>query len=96
MVTIWSKKAMAELKKAYLYILLDSMQNAEIVRDEIIDVTMELPKHPEKYPLDKFKKNNDGTWRAFEKHHYRVSYRITPDAIRIVRLRHTSRSPLNF
>jgi plasmid stabilization system protein ParE len=96
MVTIWSKTAMSELRKAYHYIQLDSIQNAEIVRDEIIDITIALPRHPEKYPLDKFKKNNDGTWRAFEKYHYRVSCRVTPQAIRIVRLRHTSRSPLTF
>jgi len=95
-VTVWSKRARAELQKAYLYILLDSLQNAEMVRDEIIDLTIDLPNHPEKHPLDKFKKDNDGTWRAFEKHHYRISYRITPMEIRIVRLRHTSKSPLNF
>jgi plasmid stabilization system protein ParE len=96
MVTVWSKKAMAELRKAYLYILLDSLQNAEMVRDDIINLTIDLPKHPEKHPLDKFKKDNDGMWRAFEKHHYRISYRITPKEIRIVRLRHTSKSPLKF
>jgi plasmid stabilization system protein ParE len=75
---------------------MESLQNAEKLRDEIIDLTIELPKHPEKHPLDKFKKDNDGTWRAFEKHHYRISYRITSKEIRIVRLRHTSKSPLNF
>ncbi|MDB4918755.1 type II toxin-antitoxin system RelE/ParE family toxin [Mucilaginibacter sp.] len=96
MVVVWSKSAKAELKKAYLYILLDSLQNAELVRDDIINLTIDLRKYPEKYPLDIFKKNNDGTWRSFEKHHYRISYRITPNEIRIVRLRHTSRSPLNF
>ncbi|HEY4326702.1 MAG TPA: type II toxin-antitoxin system RelE/ParE family toxin [Mucilaginibacter sp.] len=96
MVTVWSNTAKAELHKAYLYILLDSLQNAEMVRDEIIDATINLPKHPEKYPLDKFKKDNDGTWRAFEKHHYRISYGIMPNQIRVVRMRHTSRSPLNF
>lgn len=96
MVTIWSKRARTELQKAYLYILMESLQNAEKLRDEIIDLTIELPKHPEKHPLDKFKKDNDGTWRAFEKHHYRISYRITSKEIRIVRLRHTSKSPLNF
>lgn len=96
MVTIWSKKAKNELQKAFLYILLDSLQNAELVRDDIIDITIDLAKHPEKYPPDKFKKDNDGTWRAFEKHHYRVSYRIAPDEIRIVRLRHTSKSPLSY
>jgi plasmid stabilization system protein ParE len=79
-----------------LYILLDSTQNAELVRDEIIDATIGLPTHPEKYPLDKFKKDNDGTWRAFEKYHYRVSYKITPNEIRVVRVRHTSKSPQEF
>ncbi|MHB1178098.1 MAG: type II toxin-antitoxin system RelE/ParE family toxin [Daejeonella sp.] len=62
----------------------------------IIDLTIGLSEHPEKHPLDKFKKNNDGTWRAFEKYHYRISYRITPKEIRVVRLRHTSKSPLNY
>jgi plasmid stabilization system protein ParE len=96
MVTVWSKKARTELQKAFLYIQLDSIQNAEMVRDDIIDMTINLGSHPTKYPADKFKKDNDGTWRAFEKHHYRVSYRIMPNEIRIVRLRHTSRSPHNF
>ena len=96
MVTVWSKRAKAELQKAYLYILLDSLQNAEMVRDDIIDLTIDIANYPEKYPLDKFKKDNDGTWRAFEKHHYRISYKITSSEIRIVRLRHTSKSPLNF
>ena len=96
MVTVWSKVAKAELHKAYLYILLDSLQNAEMVREDIIDATINLSSYPEKHPLDKFKKDNDGTWRAFEKHHYRISYRVMPNEIRIVRMRHTSRSPLNF
>jgi plasmid stabilization system protein ParE len=96
MVTVWGNRAKAELHKAYLYILFDSLQNAEMVRDDIIDATINLPKHPEKYPLDKFKTGNDGTWRAFELHHYRISYRIMPNQIQIVRLCHTSRSPLNF
>ena len=65
MVVVWSNSAKAELKKAYEYIALDSLQNAKTVRDTLIDLTIELPNHPEKYPLDKFKKDNDGTWRSF-------------------------------
>jgi plasmid stabilization system protein ParE len=95
-VTVWSEKAMAQLRKAYLYILLDSLQNAEMVRDDIINATLALPRNPEKYPLDKYKTDNDGTWRAFEKHHYRISYNVTPKEIWIVRMRHTSQSPLEF
>jgi len=75
---------------------LDSLQNAQMVKNALIDLTIDLPQNPEKYPLDKFKTNNDGTWRAFEKYHYRISYRILENQIRIVRVRHTSKSPLTY
>lgn len=61
MVVVWSNSAKAELKKAYEYIALDSLQNAKMVRDTLIGLTIQLPNHPEKYPSDKFKKDNDGT-----------------------------------
>jgi len=96
MVAVWSKQAQAELAKAYEYIYEDSPKNAAKVRDEIIDTTIELPKHPEFYPPDKYKKNNDGTWRALELHRYRISYRVMKNEIRILRLRHTSRSPQTY
>ncbi len=87
---------MAQLRKAYDHIALDSLQNARSVPDTLINMTLALADHPEKHPPDQFKIDNDGTWRAFEKHHYRVFYRIVNDQIRIVRLRYTSRSPLTF
>lgn len=68
MVVVWSKSAKAELRKAYDYIALDSLKNAQIVRDTLIYLSIELFKHPEKHPLDKFKKDNDLSWRAFEKY----------------------------
>ncbi|WP_153797748.1 type II toxin-antitoxin system RelE/ParE family toxin [Foetidibacter luteolus] len=96
MVVTWSKKAQFELRKAYDYIFQDSPKNALKVTTEIVNTTLELPKHPEKFPPDKYKKSNDGSWRAFEQYHYRISYRIVKDQIRIVRMRHTSRSPLKY
>ena len=54
MVVVWSDSAKTELKKVYEYIALDSLQNAKMVRDTLIDLTIELPKHPEKHPADKF------------------------------------------
>ena len=96
MVIVWNLKAKQELKKAYQFISKESYQNATKVRQEIIDAVLNLPYHPEKHPSDKYKKNNDGSWRAFEINHYRVSYRVKKDQIRIIRLRHTSRSPLHY
>lgn len=96
MVVVWSDSAKAELRKAFEYIALDSLQNAQMVRDTLINETIELAQNPEKHSIDKFKKDNNGSWRAFEKHHFRISYRILKDQIRIVRMRHTSRSPLAY
>jgi addiction module RelE/StbE family toxin len=96
MVTVWTPQAIAELKKAYKYISQDSPQNAKKVLDEIIALADRLPEQPEMFPPDKYKKNNDGTWRVFEKFHYRISYRITVKDIRIIRMRHTSRTPLSY
>lgn len=93
MVIVWENNAKAELKNAYQYILKDSYQNATKVREDIINAVLSLIKYPERYPLDKYNKDNDGSWRAFELHRYRISYRLTEKQIRIVRLRHTSRSP---
>jgi addiction module RelE/StbE family toxin len=96
MVTVWTPQAKAELRKAYDYISKDSPQNARKVVDELTRIADQLPAQPEMFPADKFKKNNDGTWRAFEKYHYRISYRITAAEIRIVRMRHTSRTPVQY
>ena len=74
---IWDKPAYISLQKAYKRISEDSPLNAEKVRSEILKAAGGLPKHPEKYPLDRFKKDNPGNYRAFEKYSYRVAYKYT-------------------
>ena len=96
MVTVWAPQAIVELRKAYDYISKDSPQNARKVVYELTRIADQLPVQPEMFPADKFKKNNDGSWRAFEKFHYRISYLITSREIRIVRMRHTGRTPLQY
>jgi plasmid stabilization system protein ParE len=96
MVVVWSRSAQSQLKLAYNYIKEESHQNAKKVTDEIIDITISLMTRSEIYPLDKYKSGNDGTYRAFELHRYRITYRVLQDFILIVRMRHTSRSPLSF
>jgi plasmid stabilization system protein ParE len=93
---IWSKAAGVQLKKAFHFISNESPQNAEKIISKIIDISMGLSKNPERYPADKFKKNNTGNYRAFEIYHYRISYRVLNDSIYIVRMRHTSMSPLVY
>ncbi len=71
----WSRLAKKQLQDAYEYIKQDSLQNAEKVRDEIIDSTIALERKSGIYPPDKYRFNNDGSYRAFELHRFRISYR---------------------
>ncbi len=89
----WDKQAARQLDEAVDYITKDSIQNAEKVELDILTTIGKIPKHPERYSKDKFKLKNDGSFRAFELHHYRVSYRYINNEIRILRIRHTSRCP---
>lgn len=93
---VWSKLAGKQLKNAYDNIKEDSLQSAEKVRLEILQKAREIGKDPERYPLDKYRKNNDGSVRAFEKHRYRIAYQITRKEIRIIRMRSTYRLPLKY
>jgi plasmid stabilization system protein ParE len=92
----WNKRALNQLIKAIEYIEEDSEQNAAKVKNEIFDEINILTAHSEKFPPDKYKLNNDGSFRAFELYHYRVSYRFKRNEIRIIRIRHTKRNPKHY
>lgn len=93
---VWSSNAKQQLKEACTYIAKDSVQNAKKVKSDIVKLTRKLPAHPERYNPDKYKINNDGSFRAFEKHRYRVVYQLSEKEIRILHLRHTSMLPINY
>jgi len=93
---IWSETAARQLEDAYSFITKRSVANAEKVVRSIIAATAKLPKHPTMHPADKYKNNNDGTFRAFTVLNYRVSYQITDREIVIVRLRYSGRKPLEY
>ncbi len=59
---VWiNERAYVSLQKAYDYIKEDSLINAEKVRDGILKVADSLSNHPQKYPVDKYKKNSPKT-----------------------------------
>ncbi|EZH71283.1 hypothetical protein ATO12_11005 [Aquimarina atlantica] len=93
---IWRKGALDHLNKNYNHIKKDSLQSANKVRDTIFDMAEALKDQPTIYPLDKYRKNNKGDIRAFEKFSLRVAYQVTKTEIRIIRVRHTSRDPLDY
>jgi plasmid stabilization system protein ParE len=92
----WNKNAIDQLIKAIEYIEDDSVVNAEKVKNEILASIAELTSYPKKFPPDKYKQNNDNSFKAFELYHYRISYRFWKNEIRIVRIRHTKRNPKHY
>jgi plasmid stabilization system protein ParE len=70
----WDRQALRQFNKAILYIAEESVQNAENVRADIVEKIEALVPKPERYPLDKYKVENDGNYRAFELHRLRVAY----------------------
>lgn len=59
---------MLQLGSAIEYIAGFSITNAEKVRADVLEKVERLLKYPEANPLDKYKTNNDGGYRAFEVH----------------------------
>jgi plasmid stabilization system protein ParE len=84
------------MRQVFKYISKDSPKNASKVIQEIADAVHKAVPNPEIYGPDKNKSENDGSYRAFEKHHYRVAYRFSKNIIRVLRVRHTSMEPLEY
>lgn len=92
----WKQQAVNQLAAAIKYIEKDSPLNAGKFEKEILKKINNLLLQPERYQPDRFKKNNDGSYRAFEIFSYRISYRYISNQIRIFPIRHTKMSPLNY
>lgn len=84
---ISTKRSIKKLKKK-------SPKAALKVKNDILKTAGNLSKNPEIHSPDRFKKENDGSFRAFEKYRYRVSYQVKDTQVLILRVRHTKREPL--
>lgn len=92
---IWSPKALVQLESIHsdFFDRSKSLQIADKLINDIFDSSNILSSQPEMYPLDKYKTNNNGNYRAYEIYGYRISFRVTKLAVRIIRARHASRDP---
>lgn len=93
---VWTKSAETGLKDVYDYIFKQSPQNASKVINDILLAVEKTSTRASTYLADKWKKNNDGSYRAFEKHHIRISFKIENNIVIILRVRHTSRKPVAY
>lgn len=90
----WHKPATKQFDELLEYLYYESEQAASLVGNAILDEIEKLAAHPTAQPVDRFKKNNDGNFRACIVYSYRISYYIDGNIIYILRIRHTSREPL--
>lgn len=92
----WDKEAATYFVRSIGYIRKESPQNADKVKQDILQKISELSQTPEIHPADKYKQNNNGSYRCFELHHYRVSYLVKQQEIIIARVRHTSQESQQY
>lgn len=92
---IWSKTAQNQLEKIYFYLFKETKSKSipNKVIDAIYNSITILNTNWEIYELDEMKISNNGNYRAYEIYSYRITYKITPKEIHILRIRHTSRDP---
>lgn len=93
---IWPQKVRTQLRELYKYIKRDSPMNAEKVRKDILASTRELSKDFKLHQPDKYKEDNDGSYRAYEIHRCRIAYHVGEGDITIVRVRHVSMEPTRY
>ncbi len=93
---VWSYQAKTELRLAWEFISLTSPEYARQVVYDITGATNKLLENPTRFPPDRFRKDNQGDFRAFEIHQYRIAYQITKAQIKILRLRHVRQKPLEY
>lgn len=92
----WNGVALRQLRNIYEYIFENSPQNARKVITEIVEATEKLSSNPDRFGLDKYKRNNDGSYRYFEIYRYRIVFRIINKQVQILRVRSTDQEPLAY
>jgi plasmid stabilization system protein ParE len=95
-VIVWNRRPSKFLRQALKRISEDSTLQSERVEEKILTSILGLILNPERYPPDKFKKNNPGNFRAFEIVSFRIAYKFTTSKIVILRIRHVKQEPKEY
>jgi plasmid stabilization system protein ParE len=93
---VWSFDALDQLEKALTWISQNSPSHAEILEVGILEKVSQASLNPERFPPDKYKLDNLGNFRCFTVHKYRVSFKVSRNEIRILRIRHVKQKPESF
>jgi plasmid stabilization system protein ParE len=89
----WAKSAIFQFRKSIDYIRLDSPQNAEKVKNSILQKIAAHQSTIIRHRVDKYRRNKDGNFLYFEILKHRISFYSKEDEVIIVRVRHTKMNP---
>ena len=92
----WDDEALDYLERALKWIGDESVIQAENVEKGIFEKVKVIVTNPERYPPDKFKKNNQGKYRACETHSYRIAYTYSKKEVYVLRVRHVRQEPKEY
>jgi plasmid stabilization system protein ParE len=92
----WGKRAARDFNAAIKYIRKDSEQNADKVKEIILNKINGLADDRVVHRKDPHKKNNNGKYLYFEILRYRIVYHATPGEVIVIRIRHTRREPKKY
>lgn len=92
----WGKRAAREFNAAIKYIRKASQQNADNVKEIMLNKINGLADNKVVHRKDPYKKNNDDKFLYFEILRYRIVYYAAPNEVIVVRIRHTKREPKKY
>ncbi|MEI7979848.1 MAG: type II toxin-antitoxin system RelE/ParE family toxin [Bacteroidota bacterium] len=95
-IILWDDEAKLYFRQAIQYIKQESPQGADIVKKAIMENIAVLKVNAGIYEIDRFKIDNDGSYRSLTVFSYRITYKITESHILILRIRHTSQDPIIY
>ena len=92
----WTKRATRQFNATIEYIRKDSGQNADKVKEALLNKINELSDTKAVHRKDPYKKNSDGNYLYFELLKYRIVYYAEPKEVFIIRIRHVGMEPKHY
>lgn len=95
---IWERNALVEFKSILTYLHTQSSNASRIVKLKMLDRVELLKSNPRLAEADKLKSHPNTNFHAFVVFSYRLTYQTVEKEklIRILRIRHASKEPLNY
>lgn len=95
---VWDTEALEHFKEILTFLSKRSAHAPSIVKSAVLSHLEAVSINPLICGIDKLNTHQNKTFRAFVVYSYRVTYQIVLDQnqIRVLRIRHTSREPMEY